>query len=336
MKRIRIIIALYLVFMVAPYAIMGFSLFGNNLFKGNSNDYARITELDYKAEVVDEVDSNGKVIITERLTFDIHAASNETLDDLFWELWRELPEEYVDGVKVEYNVLSVKQIYDDGSEFVYEESPKLYWSDSDFTDSSGKYGPGKWFHSEGPYDDYYNYESLIFYVDGLYRETVVFEIQYEMFNASLRYNDYSELYLALYYGETINYLTSVKGQILVPTQLMAREGNYGAYTYGTNSHEFDFIESDTVNPGYHSFIFELDETQLNFKSYNNYLEFALLTFGEDKHIFTQNASINYHYNDDMLAKALKAQKDYEKLPADALRNKTTALVGCVIGSLLIL
>ena len=49
----------------------------------NPNDYARITAVDYTAKVVDEPFSNGKVIITERLTFDIHAASE---NNLFWEL----------------------------------------------------------------------------------------------------------------------------------------------------------------------------------------------------------------------------------------------------------
>ncbi len=47
------------------------------LFAGISsdeNDYARITDVEYKAVVVDEPDSEGKVIITERLTFDVHAA----------------------------------------------------------------------------------------------------------------------------------------------------------------------------------------------------------------------------------------------------------------------
>ena len=62
----------------------------------NPFDYARISDIDYKAVLVDEPGSNGKVVVTERLTFDIHAASKS---NLFWELWRDLPESYVDGVK---------------------------------------------------------------------------------------------------------------------------------------------------------------------------------------------------------------------------------------------
>ena len=96
----------------------------------NPFDYARITDVDYKAILVDEPGSNGKVVVTERLTFDIHAASQ---NNLFWELWRDLPESYIDGVKVDYQVNSVKQILDDGSEIIYDESPKLYWDDSDYT-----------------------------------------------------------------------------------------------------------------------------------------------------------------------------------------------------------
>ena len=79
----------------------------------SANDYARITDVDYTAIVVDEPESEGKVVVTERLTFDIHAASK---GNLFWELWRDLPEDYVDGVKVHYKVNSVKQIMDDGTE----------------------------------------------------------------------------------------------------------------------------------------------------------------------------------------------------------------------------
>ena len=99
----------------------------------NPFDYARITDVDYKAVVVDEPDSEGKIIVTERLTFDIHAASK---NNLFWELWRDLPEEYIDGVKVEYKVNSVKQILDNGTEIVYQESPELYWDDYDYVNTA--------------------------------------------------------------------------------------------------------------------------------------------------------------------------------------------------------
>ena len=79
----------------------------NNEESSGFNDYARITDVDYQAVLVDEPNQSGKLIITERLTYDVHAASK---DNLFWELWRDLPEDYVDGLKVDYEVISVKRI----------------------------------------------------------------------------------------------------------------------------------------------------------------------------------------------------------------------------------
>ena len=128
MKRFKSTIILIVFILLFAYSEGFFDYFSEiNL---NPFDYARITDVDYKAVLVDEPGSNGKVVITERLTFDIHAASK---DNLFWELWRDLPESYIDGVKVDYQVNSVKQILNDGSEIIYSESPKLYWDDSDYT-----------------------------------------------------------------------------------------------------------------------------------------------------------------------------------------------------------
>jgi Predicted membrane protein (DUF2207). len=279
----------------------------------NPFDYARITDVDYKAVVVDEPESNGKIVVTERLTFDIHAFSK---NNRFWELWRDLGEDYIDGVKVEFKVNSVKQIFDDGRAPVeFAESPRLYWEDYDYTTSSRELGPGKWYHSEGPYNERRRqYECVFFYVDGLYRETVVFEIEYEMYNAALRWEDSSELYISLFSGRDVNHLKSFKGQILFPNEKMPKSSNYYANTYGTNSHTFPFTESTTMNPGYHTFSFELNEPQLKFRKYNEYIEFALVSFGEDKHIFTQYASKNYYYNDDALGELKQEQVEYDALP----------------------
>lgn len=280
----------------------------------NPNDYARITDMEYKAVVVDEPGSEGKVVITERLTFDVHAASE---DNLFWELWRDLPENYVDGVKVDYEVNSVKQILEDGSEIVYEESPKLYWDDYDYVNTNPYYGPEKWYHSEGPYDEENaQYECVLFYVDGLYREEVVFEIEYEMHNAALRYHDCSDLYLSLYSGDTIKYLDSFKAEILFPNDDMPSTGNYDVYTYGTNSNEFPVIGSASANPGYFTFSFELDEEDLQFRPYNEYIEFDLVSYGKDRHIFTEYAPSNYYSSDDVLDEIYDEQQAY----ADAPRN----------------
>ena len=142
------------------FAISAWDSFGYLFEDINLNpfDYARITDVDYKAILVDEPSSKGKIVVKERVTFDIHAASK---NNLFWELWRDLPESYIDGVKVDYKVNSVKQILDDGTKITYSESPKLYWDDSDYT--SKRYGPGKWYHSEGPYNESArNYECVFF------------------------------------------------------------------------------------------------------------------------------------------------------------------------------
>ena len=137
------------------------------------NDYARITDVDYTARVVDEPGSRGKVVITERLTFDIHAASK---NNPFRELWRDLCEDYIDGAKVEYKVNYVKQILDNGTEIIYNESTKLYTRNSDYSSSNTIYGPYKWYHSEGPYNEEMDrYECVFFYVNDIYREKVVFE-----------------------------------------------------------------------------------------------------------------------------------------------------------------
>lgn len=299
-----------------------------------ADDYARITDVDYKAIVVDEPGSQGKVVITERLTFDIHAASQY---NLFWELWRDLPEDYIDGLDVYYKVNSVKQILSDGTEVIYGESDKLYWDDYDYESSNPVYGPGKWFHSPGPYnEDAERYECVFFYVDGLYREEVVFEIEYEMYNAALKYNDCSDLYLAMYSGETIPYLESYKAEILIPNKDMPSPGNYDVYSYGTNSNSFEIQESATKNPGYYTFSFELDEEDLQFKSYNEYIEFDLVSHGSDKHIFTEYAPDNYYTYDDVLEEIYAEQEDYASTPEVFKSMKTTILIICIALSVIVL
>lgn len=331
----KIVSTMIIVLFVLPFLATFIGAFACNEDESlNPNDYARITDVEYKAVVVDEPDSEGKVIITERLTFDIHAASK---NNLFWELWRDLPEDTIDGVKVYYKVNSVKQILEDGTELIYDESPKLYWDDYDYVSTNTTYGPGKWYHSEGPYNENIrNYECVFFYVDGLYREKVVFEIEYEMYNAALKYNDCSDLYLALYSGSTIKYLNSYKAQILFPNEDMPSSGNYNVYTYGTNSNEFPVTESATVNPGYYTFSIDLDKKDLKFRPYNQYIEFDLVSYGEDKHIFTDYAPDNYYSYDDVLDEILEEQEEYAKKPQKYKIAKTIVFVILIIISLYIL
>lgn len=333
MRKRKILLYVFIIFILLSSFIEEFSYLFEDI-NLNPFDYARITDINYKAELVDEPGSKGKVVVTERITFDIHAASK---DNLFWELWRDLPESYVDGVKVEYKVNSVKQILDDGTELIYTESPKLYWNDSDYLSSSKKYGPGKWYHSEGPYNESARrYECVFFYVNGLYRENVTFEIEYEMYNAAVRYGDCSELYLSFYSEDTIKYLNSFNGQILIPKEDMPRSGNYEAHTYGTNANEFPFTESDTVNPGYHTFIMSLDKSQLKFRPYNKYIEFSLLSFGLDKNKFTDYASRHPYYDYDALEEIRQEQAEYETIPKEYRFKKVFVLISCIIIAIIII
>jgi len=270
----------------------------------------RVIALDYRAVIVDEPGGRGKAVVTELLTFDLRAHSRS---HLVYELWRELPEGYVDGVNIEYNVISVRQIFTDGSYVAFDETPNLYREDVDYISTAPGYGPNHWHHSKGPYDGYRNWECVLFYVDGLYREIVYFEVVYEMYNASLRYNDASVFYVTLLDDDTTRHVQSVKGQILFPVEIMPKEGNYDVFTFGTNFHGFPFTESTTVNPGYHTFSFELDSSQLRFRPYNRYIEFSLIAHGEDRHIFTQYAQENNYHNDDVLTEIMQEIADYEVL-----------------------
>lgn len=317
-KKIKII---YICFLIL---VLGASFLSEGMYlledlQLNPNDYARITDVEYRAVVSDNPGDYGKVTITERLTFDVHAASR---DNGFWELWRDLVEDEVDGVRVHYKVNSVKQIFDNGTELIYEESPRLYWDDWDYLPGNTMLGPGKWFHSPGPYDESSrDYECVFFYIDDVYREKMVFEIEYEMYNAALKYNDCSDLYLALYSGSTIKHLDSFKAEILFPNDKMPSKGNYEVFTYGTNSHTFPVKESEDRNPGYYTFYFELDEDNLQFKPYNQYIEFDLVSYNEDKHIFTQNASINDYTLDNVLDEIWDEQEKYATAPQRALTAK---------------
>lgn len=292
------------------------------------NDYARITDMDYKAVVCDNPGDQGKVNVTERIKFNIHAASKS---NPFWELWRDLVEDNVDGLKVSYKVNSVKQILNNGTEIEFEKSPKLYWEDEDYLYYN------RWYHSPGPYNESYRrYECVFFYVNGLYRETPTYEINYDMYNATLRYNDSSELYLSLYSEDSIKYLKSFNAQILVPNEDMPQAGNYEFFTLGTNTDGFPVQESDSLNPGYHTFSFSLDKNQLKFKPYNQYIEFALISFGEDKHKFSEYANINTYSHDNVLSELRAEKEDYTTTAKEYYKIKCGLFIICIVASGLVI
>jgi hypothetical protein len=207
----------------------------------NPNDYCNLTDVEYSAVLYDDEESKtNAVLITEYLTYDIHAASK---DNEFKEIWRALPEDEVDGLQRRYEVHSVSQILDNGTEVPYKESMKIYWDDSDFVASNAK----AWHHSKknGTRPD--NYESVLIYIPHTYRAKLKFKIVYTLYDTMLKYNDCSELYLSMYYGDTIKKLNSFKANIYIPTELMPMDYQY--YTFGTTAGKFDVTESSGALKG---------------------------------------------------------------------------------------
>ena len=297
-------------------------------------DYANITDVDFTAVVTDEPYSAGKVYVKERITFDVHALSR---DNGFWELWRPLPEFELDGLTVKYRVYGVKQILEDGTEIVYDQSDKLYWDDYDYIASNPVYGPNKWYHSEGPYNEHARrYECLLFYVDDVYREKITYEIQYEIQNTTLRYNDCSDLYISVYSEETINKLESFKAKILIPDKDMPKEGNYWMTAYGTNDYYFDFKESADRYPGYYTFYTELDKHDLKFNKETEYLNFELISYNEDKHIFSEYAPENWYTYEDSLEDCKELQREHTMMKLENMGMKIGIFVVCLGLSVFIL
>ena len=327
----NLIIIMYFLIFFLPFGLAVIEEYDINV---NPNDYAKITDLEYKAIVEDSPGSMGKINVTEKITFDIHSASKS---NPFWELWRDLPEDNVDGVDVYYKVKSVKQILDNGSEVVYEEAPKVYYDDSDYTDSRYGLGPNKWFYSPGPYSESrQQYEAVMIYIDGIYREKMTFEIEYEMYNASLRYGDCSELYLSMFSDNSVYGLKHFKGEILFPDNLMPKSSNYTVSTFGTNAGTFPVEKSTTKYTGYTTFSMDLDESDLKFRPYNEYIEFDLVSFGEDKHSFTKYASINDYYYDDVLDEIREENQYYKDAPQRYYKTKIIVFGSCLLISIWII
>ncbi len=206
----------------------------------------------------------------------------------------------------------------------------MYWEDSDYTRSATKY----YHHSKasGRYPD--NDESLLIYIPWTYREKLKFKIVYNMNNAALRYADCSELYLSLYSGNTIKKLNSYKAQILIPNNIMP--STYYAYTYGTAKSNIPFIESSDLNSGYYTFAFELDKSDLKFNYHNRYIEFCLLAYGNDRHIFTKNAPANYYTYQNALDECIKENEHYVNLSKTSTNIKVVLLISSIAISLLLI
>ena len=311
-------------FMSEGYTLEDFGIEGFSL---NPNDYCHLTDVDYTAVLHDDPNGKANVEITEYITFDVHAASKS---NTFKELWRELPEDYVDGLRVTYDVKSVTQILDDGTEVAYKETPKMYWEDEDYTRSSTM----RWHHSKGTgrYPD--NDESLLIYIPWTYREKMTFKIVYSLNNAALKYNDCSELYLSMYSGNSIKHLKSYKAQILIPNKIMP--SSYYAYTFGTANTRLPYLESSTINPGYRTFLIDLDKSELKFNYHNRYIEFCLLSYGKDKHIFTKYAPRNTYSSDNVLDECIAENEYYEKQNENYKNYKKLILIASVILSIFVI
>lgn len=331
-RGVAINLAPFLSFMLILLFLLmfdGYTLedFGLDGFTLNPNDYCHITDVDYTAVLHDDPNGNANVEITEYLTFDVHAASRS---NTYKEVWRELPEDYVDGVRVTYDVKSVTQILEDGTEIPYLETSKMYWEDSDYTHGSTK----RWHHSKGTgrYPD--NDESLLIYIPWTYRQKMIFKIEYSMNNAALKYNDCSELYLSMYSGNTITKLNSYKAQILIPNKIMP--STYHTYTFGTANTRLPYTESKSINPGYYTFSINLDKSDLKFNYHNRYIEFCLLSYGRDKHIFTKYAPDNKYSYENALDECISENEYYETQNEKFNTYKTILLITSLIATVLII
>lgn len=322
-------ILLWIFILIILFLGDGYTLedFGFDGFTLNPNDYCNITDVDYTAVLHDNEDGKANVEITEYITFDVHASSK---NNTYKELWRELPEDTVDGLRVTYDVKSVTQILDDGREIPYFETSKMYWEDEDFTQCATR----RWHHSKGNgrYPD--NDESLLIYIPWTYREKMTFRIEYSLNNAALKYNDCSELYLSMFSGNSITKLNSYKAQILIPDNIMP--STYYSYTFGTANSRLPFTESDSINHGYHTFSINLDKSDLKFNYHNRYIEFCLLAYGEDKHIFTKYAPYNLYSNENVLDECI-AENEYYKTQNQIFNTfKILLLLTSILGSLLLI
>ncbi len=318
------ILLIFLVYLLEGYTLEDFGITELNL---NPNDYCNLTDIDYTAILHDDPNGNANVEITEYLTFDVHAAFKS---NPFRELWRELPEDYVDGLKVTYDVKSVTQILDNGEEIPYLETPKMYWEDWDYTENATK----RWHHSKGNGNYPDNDESLLIYIPWTYREKMTFKIVYSLNNAALKYRDCSELYLSMYSGNNITKLNSYKAQILIPNKIMP--STYYTYTFGTANTRLPYTESTSVNPGYHTFSIDLDKSDLKFNYHNRYIEFCLLSYGMDKHIFTKYAPDNLYSNENVLEECIAENEYYETQNQKFITYKILLLIASIVISSLII
>lgn len=113
-------------------------------------------------------------------------------------------------------------------------------------------------------------------------------------------------------------------------------GNYEIHTFGTNNGKFDVIESDSMYPDSHTFSFSLNKNDLKFKPYNEYIEFALISYGTDKHKFTDFENLNIYSSEDALSEIMNEVNEYENINKKFSYIKYTILAICVCASVFII
>ncbi|MCL1945317.1 MAG: DUF2207 domain-containing protein [Firmicutes bacterium] len=334
------------------YAAIGFVLLLAimSLFLAScvQNKSGNIVGLNYKATIVDEISTDevgnetdewytkgGKVHVIEQLEFDIIASPSNPMR----ELYRTMPESVVDGVLRNYHVIGVKQLSINGVSNVLEfpNSGRLYWENDLNSPNYADNLSNQWFHSKGPYNEYDLWESVLIYINATSNMNIVFELEYYMYNATMRYADASQLHLTLYEGEEIKTLNKVHGQILFADNLMPQKDNCLPWAFGTESHTVDFSIDTTTNAGYTTFEINLQQDKLkNWAKYNMYLEFGLISYGEDSHIFSQYASQNQYYNTQQKDWLVQQVHDWANLPEKFDKIQNNVLQACLASGLIFL
>lgn len=313
-----------IVFLIAYYFI---SLFVQTIY--NPFDYARITGVDFKATLIDSESSGNYVDVVETLEYDIKSFLP---NNLYAELWRGMSEDQADGLTTSYVVKSVKQVLPDGTKIAYEKSPRIYTEDEHYTDPN--LGPKKWYYSKGPYNEYRDaYECLMIYHEPIYKGQLKFEIEYEIHNVTFKYLDSSELYLQIFNGDETRFLKHFGAEILIPNELMPEEQNYYARAYGTFSSFIDYNVDAEKNPGFNTFYFNVDDAkEFYLKPYDNFVEFLIVSYSQDKHIFAEHAPKNRYTDTNALDDLIDERNDYEESEQFKHNIRYFVYIGCLVFS----
>ena len=258
-----------------------YQLFSNGVFSCSiETDDSTLSKVEYKAILLDEPETRNSLLVTERLSYESGVGND---GNNLATLRRELPNNFIDNVTIFYYKNYVKKI-GNGTEKLCTKI-KAAWNCSSQSDE----------YIENSSLEIENNQAVINIITDKHDlEDYVYEVEYTVRNVASRYNDASELYLSIFKGDGISsdiyYLDYLSVEILIANKDMPKKGNYIYHTYGSDCFIYDVAESDTKNPGYHTFFFEADEDTMNFNILKEHphISFSLLAFNSDKSIFTEN------------------------------------------------